>query len=144
MPAAPAEAARTFIQAVAWGEHHVVWEMLSAEAQRVVMGIATGRGMPEALAARLRDGTATEAELDQFRGDLVNGFRADLLGTDVDSLVYEVDETVFEPGTVRVVLMVPVPDPVLGTGLPTASIEMTQEGADGEWRVERLVRRIAK
>ena len=144
MPAAPAEAARTFIQAVAWGEHHVVWEMLSAEAQRVVMGIATGRGMPEALAARLRDGTATEAELDQFRGDLVNGFRADLLGTDVDSLVYEVDETVFEPGTVRVVLMVPVPDPVLGTGLPTASIEMTQEGADGKWRVERLVRRIAK
>ena len=144
MPASPAEAARTFIQAVAWGEHHVVWEMLSTEAQRVVMGIATGRGMPEALAARLRDGTATEVELDQFRGDLVNGFRADLLGTDVDSLEYEVDEAVFEPGTARVVLLVPVPDPVLGTGLPTASIELTQEGPDGEWRVERLVRRLAK
>lgn len=144
MAAPPDEAARTFIQAVAWGEHHVVWEMLSTEAQRVVMGIATGRGMPEALAARLRDGTATDAELDQFRGDLVNGFRADLLGTDVDSLEYEVDDTVLEPGKARVVLMVPVPDPVLGLGLPTASIEMTQEGPDAEWRVERLIRRVAK
>lgn len=144
MGASPADAAQAFIQAVAWGEHHQVWEMLSSEAQRVVMGIATSRGMPEPLAARLRDGTATEAELDQFRGDLVNGFRADLLGTDVDALDYEVDETVIEPGTARVVLMVPVPDPVLGSGLPTASIEMSQEGEDAAWRIERLVRRLAK
>ncbi len=144
MAAPAAEAARTFIQAVVWGEHHLVWQMLSNEAQRVVMGIATTRGMPEALAARLRDGTATQAELDQFRGDLVNGFRADLLGTDADTVEYEVDEAIFEPNTARVILVVPVPDPVLGRGLPTASLELSREGASGEWRVERLVRRLAK
>ncbi len=138
----PQEAARTFIQAVAWGEHHVVWDMLSPEAQRVVMGIATSRGMPEPLAARLRDGTATQAELDQFRGDLVNGFRADLLTVDVDTLDYDLIEGALEPGTARVVLVVPVPDPILGAGLPTASLELSQEGED--WRVDRLISRQAK
>ena len=142
MPATPEEAARAFIQAVVWGEHHVVWEMLSDEARRAVMGIATARGMPEPLAARLRDGTATQVELDQFRGDLVNGFRADLIGTDIDVVEYELDEAALEPGTVRVILMVPVPDPVLGRGLPTASLELSDGGA-GSWRVERLIRRLA-
>ncbi len=142
MGAIPAEAARTFVQAVAWGEHHVVWEMLSAEAQRVVMGIATSRGLPEPLAARLRDGTATQVELDQFRGDLVNGFRADLLTVDVDTLDYDLVEGVFEPGTARVVLVVPVPDPILGSGLPAASLELSQAGE--EWRIDRLISRLAK
>ena len=142
MAATPGEAARTFVQAVAWGEHHMVWEMLSSEAQRVVMGIATSRGMPEPLAARLRDGTATQAELDQFRGDLVNGFRADLLAVDVDTLEYDLVEDASEPGTARVLLVVPVPNPVLGSGLPAASLELSQEGED--WRVERLVSRLAK
>ena len=140
--ATPAETARTFVQAVAWGEHHKVWDMLSSEAQRVVMTIATGRGMPEPLAARLRDGTATGPELDQFRGDLVNGFRADLLGIDVDTLEYDVDEGLADTGTARVVLLVPVPDPRLGAGLPAASLEMHQDG--DRWQVERLIPRLAK
>ena len=142
MSASPQETARTFVQAVAWGEHHVVWDMLSSEAQRVVMGIATSRGMPDALAARLRDGTATQAELDQFRSDLVNGFRADLLTVDVDTLEYDLVEDGLEPGMARVVLVVPVPDPLLGAGLPAASLELRQE--DGNWRIERLISRLAK
>lgn len=144
MSDAPAEAARTFVQAIAWGEHHLVWDMLTADAQRLVIGIATSRGMPEPLAARLRDGTATTAELDQFRGDLINGFRADLLGNDVDTFEYEVDEVGMEPGTTRVVLIVPVPDPRLGSGLPAASLELRREGDDDSWHVERLVPRLAK
>ena len=144
MSDAPAEVARTFVQAIAWGEHHLVWDMLTAEAQRVVMGIATSRGMPEPLAARLRDGTATPAELDQFRGDLINGFRADLLGNDVDTFEYEVDDVGMEPGAARVVLIVPVPDPRLGSGLPAASLELRRDGDDDAWHVERLVPRLAK
>ena len=140
----PAETAKAFVNAVVWGEHHLVWDLLSTEAQRVVTNIATTRGMPEPLAARLRDGTATQAELDQFRGDLVNGFRADLLTIDVDTLEYEVDEAVFEPGSARVVLMVPVPNPILGSGLPAASLELRQDGDGGAWRIERLVPRRSK
>ena len=142
MGATPEEVTRSFIQAVAWGEHHLVWDLLSSEAQRVVMGIATSRGMPEPLAARLRDGTATQAELDQFRGDLVNGFRADLLAIDIDALEYEAVEGVLEPGTARVLLVVPVPDPILGSGLPAASVELSQQGED--WKVDRLISRLGK
>jgi len=144
MAVTPGEAAQAFVEAVVWGEHNLVWELLSGEAQRVVMSIATSRGMPEPLAARLRGGTATQAEVDQFRSDLVNGFRADLMGTDVDTLEYEVDETVFEPRTARVVLVVPVPDPRLGRGLPAASLELRQDGVDGGWRVERLLPQLSK
>lgn len=142
--ASPTETARRFVQAVAWGEHHVVWDMLGTEAHRVVLGIATSRGMPEPLAARLRDGSASEAEIDQFRGDLVNGFRADLLSIDVDTLEYEVDEAVNEPGSARVILVIPVPNPILGSGLPGGSLELRQEGEDSQWRVDRLIARLAK
>lgn len=144
MAGASGEAARAFVEAVIWGEHHLVWQMLSPEAQRVVMGIATGRGMPEPLAARLRDGTASQGELDQFRGDLVNGFRADMIGVDVDTLGYEVDEAVVEPGRARVILVVPVPDPRLGSGLPAASLELSQENEDAPWLVDRLIPRLSK
>ncbi len=39
--------------------------------------------------------------------------------------------------------MVPVPDPVLGSGLPAASLELRHED-DGGWKVERLIPRLAK
>lgn len=137
----PGESARVFVQAVAWGEHHRVWEMLSTEGRRAVLRVATARGMPEALAARLRDGTADDADRDQFLGDLVNGLRADLQGTDVDALDFEVNDGL-EPGAARVVLVVPVPNPLLGAGLPAASIELRFE--DGGWHVDRMVPRVAK
>jgi len=143
MATGPDQAAKVFVEAIVWGEHNLVWEMLSTEAQRAVMSIATSRGMPEPLAARLRGGTATQAELDQFRSDLVNGFRADLIGVDPDSLEYEIDETMSEPGAARVVLVVPVPDPRLGRGLPAASLELSQVG-DAGWRVERLLPQLSK
>jgi len=43
-----------------------------------------------------------------------------------------------------VILVVPVPDPRLGRGLPAASLEMRLEGTDPQWRVERLIPRLAK
>ncbi len=134
--------AQAFVDAVAWGEHTTVWALLAPDARLAVLEVATRRGMDPLLAARLRDGTATQAELDQFRGDLVNGFRADLLTVDVDTLDYDLVEGAMEPGTARVVLVVPVPDPILGAGLPTASLELSQEGED--WRVDRLISRQAK
>jgi hypothetical protein len=137
----PGDTARVFVQAVAWGEHHRVWDLLSAEGRRAVLRVATTRGMPEPLAARLRDGTADDAERDQFLGDLVNGLRADLQGTDVDALEFEVYDGL-EPGAARVVLIVPVPNPLLGAGLPAASIELHLE--DGGWHVDRMVPRVAK
>lgn len=131
-------AARTFIEAVAWGEHRKVWEMLGPEGRKTVLRIAVKNGMDEPMAARLRDGTAGATESEEFLGELVDGLRADLAGNNLDDLEYEADAA-HAPGQVRVVLTAPVP-PLLGpVGLPVGSLELAS--IDGVWRVERLTPR---
>ena len=132
----PDDTARAFVDAVIWGEHRRVWDLLGLEGRTTVLRIAGDRGMDEALVARLRDGTAADAERDEFLGDLVNGLRADLAGNDLDTLEYELDTSPQEPGRARVVVHSPLPVTLGGT-LPAASVELSSEG--GEWRVERLL-----
>lgn len=136
--AGPEETARSFVDAVVWGDHRRVWDLFGLEARTTVLGVARKRGMDEALIARLRDGTASDSERDGFLSDLVNGLRADLAGNDLDHLEYEVDAEPPEPGRARVVLHSPLP-PTLGGTLPVASVELSSD--DGAWSVERLVPR---
>lgn len=136
--AGPLETTRAFVDAVAWGEHRTVWDLLGPEARSTVLRVAVNQGMDEALAARLGEGTATGAELNEFLVELVNGLRADLQGADPDNLEYELDPSETEPGRARVQLMAPMP-PELGGGLPACSAQLTEDG--GRWRVERLVPR---
>jgi hypothetical protein len=142
----PLDTAREFVDAVVWGEHLRVWELLGLEARTTVLKVASNRGMDEALMARLRDGTASVAERDEFLTDLVNGLRADLSGNDLDALEYEEDAEPPEPGRARVVISVPV---AVGFGgnLPVGSVELaTEPSTNGEtaWRIERLVPQVSK
>ncbi|MDP9388978.1 MAG: hypothetical protein M3Q48_13955 [Actinomycetota bacterium] len=130
--------ARAFIEAIAWGEHRRIWDLLAPEGRKVVLRVAVNHGMDEALAARLREGTAGQAETDEFLTDLLGGLRADLAGNDLDTLEYSSDVDL-EPGRARIVLTAPVP-PALGpVGLPVGSLELVDH--EGEWRVERLTPR---
>ena len=135
------ERSRAFVQAVVWGEHHRVWDMLSADGRKTVLRVAVSRGMDEALASRLRDGTATDEEREPFLRDLVNGLRADLQGGDVDTLEYVEEQESPAPGVVRVVLRTPLPEILGGGGLPAGYVELTR--GDAGWQVERLVKRVA-
>jgi hypothetical protein len=140
----PDEARRVaarFVEAVAWGEHLRVWELFSAEARRVVLRVAVTRGMDERLAARLRDDTAAHSERDTFLTDLINGLRADLRGSDLDSLDFQADPDFGQPDLdrARIMLMAPLISAALGAPLPVASIELIREA--GEWRVEHLLPR---
>ncbi len=142
----PVEAAREFVDAIVWGEHQKVWELMGVEARTTVLKVASNRGMDEALVARLRDGTASPAERDEFLADLVNGLRADLAGNDLDALEYEEDPEPPEPGRARVVISVPV---AVGFGgnLPVGSVELATESSttgEAEWRIERLVPQVTK
>lgn len=129
--------AQTFIEAIAWGEHRRVWDLLATEGRKVVLRVAVKNGMDEALAARLRDGTAGPGETEEFLAELLNGLRADLAGNDLDTLEYSADEAGVDH--VRVVLTAPVP-PLLGpVGLPVGSVEVARH--DGQWLVERLTPR---
>jgi len=149
----PVETTREFIDGVVWGEHGKVWELMGVEARTTVLKVAANRGMDEALVARLRDGTARDAERDEFLADLVNGLRADLAGNDLDALEYEEDAEPPEPGRARVVISVPV---AVGFGgnLPIGSVELAREPSasepstitneEPEWRIERLVPQVTK
>lgn len=140
------DTAREFVDAIVWGEHQKVWELMGIEARTTVLKVASNRGMDEALVARLRDGTAASAERDEFLADLVNGLRADLAGNDLDALEYEEDPEPLEPGRARVVISVPV---AVGFGgnLPIGSVELATESSttgEAEWRIERLVPQVTK
>ena len=136
------ERAKAFLDAVAWGEHLKVWELLSEEGRSTVLRVGAARGMDEGLAARLRDGTAATAEQDEFLADLVNGLRADLAGNDLDALEAELDAEVPEPDRARVILVAPLPEVLNLPGLPVATVDMTEE--DGGWRVDRLIARTSQ
>jgi hypothetical protein len=135
------DTAREFVDAVVWGEHNKVWALMGLEARTTVLKVASDRGMDEALVARLRDSTASDAERDEFLADLINGLRADLAGNDLDALVYEEDAEPMEPGRARVVILVPV---AVGFGgnLPVGSVELATE--ETEWRIQRLVPQVTK
>ena len=142
----PVDTAREFVDAVVWGEHLKVWSLLGIEARTTVLKVASNRGMDEGLVARLRDGTASDPERDEFLIDLVNGLRSDLAGNDLDALVYEEDPEPPEPGRARVVISVPV---AVGFGgnLPIGSVELATESSTSgstEWRIERLVPQVSK
>jgi hypothetical protein len=136
------ERARAFVDAVAWGEHHKVWELLSEDGRRTVLRVGAARGMDEGLAARLASGTASASEQDQFLADLVNGLRADLAGNDLDALEAELDPEGAEAGRARVVLVAPLPEVLDQPGLPVATVDMAEE--DGGWRVGRLIPRTTQ
>lgn len=130
------ETARSFVEAVLWGDHEAVWDLLADEGRKTVLQVAVKRGMDEELAARLGDGTAAASERNEFLLELVHGLRADLEGHDLDSLQYELDQEGPDPGEPRVSLIAPVPAE-LGPGLPVGSIHLSDDGE--RWRVERLV-----
>ena len=135
-PMAPDETARAFVDAVIWGEHNLVWELLAVEARATVLKVAVNRGMDEALAARLRDGTASGPEREEFLADLVNGLRNDLAGNDLDNLEFELDSAPNEPRHARVVVPAPL-NPLLGGYLPAASVDLSDEA--GCWKIDRVL-----
>ena len=135
------DVARVFVDAVVWGEHGKVWQLMGLEARTTVLKVASDRGMDEGLVARLRDGTASDAERNEFLADLITGLRADLAGNDLDALEYEEDAEPPEPGRARVVVTVPVAFG-FGGNLPVASVELAIEEA--EWRIQRLVPQVTK
>lgn len=135
------DACRAFVNAIVWGEHVTVWELLGPEGRKTVLRIALERGMDDVAVGRIRDDTATHRARAEFLTDLINGLRADLLGTDLDAVEYELDPEPPGPGQARVVLMAPLAA-ILGGGIPAGSVELVER--DGRWVVERLVPRRAE
>ena len=136
--AEPIATTKMFVDAVTWGDHEKVWDLLSTEGRETVLKVAVSHGMDEDVAARLQEGTASASERGKFLVDLVYGLRNDLHGNDVDALEYQLDTEPPGSDRARVVLSAPMPAE-LGGGLPVGSAELSHEGE--RWKVERLVPR---
>ncbi len=141
MSDSPEEACRDFVGAVLWGEHRRVWDLLAPDGRKTVLRVGTSRGLDEALGMRLREGTATEAEMTEFLSDLVNGLRADLAGNDLEHLEYAADPGLPD-GKARVVISVPLPEALARSGpsLPIGWFDLSLDEG-GAWRIDRLVPR---
>ncbi len=145
VPDAALDASRSFIHAVAWGEHRTVWELLALVGRKAVLRVALGRGMDDVLASRLREDRAEPDELDAFLSDLVNGLRSDLAGADLDTLGFEPTPPSGDTGATTVVLTTPTAPEIARYGiesLPIATLELVTE--DDTWRVAGLTPRVAK
>lgn len=134
-PTPPEGVVRRFVDAVIWGEHVIVWDLLGASLRARLLRIAVDRGMDEALAARLREGTAGVRERDLFLSDLVNGLRADLEGSDLDTLEVRPDPLSASGNTTSHVHVVSALPPPLGD-LPVGSYELQTQ--DGKWRINAV------
>lgn len=143
---AAVDAARSFVHAVAWGEHRTVWELLALDGRKAVLRVALGRGMDDVLASRLREDRAEAQELDAFLTDLVNGLRADLAGADLDTVGFEPAAATGGDRSVSVVLTTPTAPEIARHGiesLPIATVQLVAEGTNG-WRVASIAPRLAK
>lgn len=141
----PAAAAMGFVEAVVWGEHQLVWELLSPTGRLAVLEVAARSGLDVALAARLREGTAEVTERRRFLTDLVRGLRVDLREVDPDQVRClavapsrsghaALDE---EPGAVRSRVRLEMPAAEgLGGYLPVGELQMSCH--EGRWGVDGL------
>lgn len=69
--------ARRFLDAIVWGEHLVVWDMLSPVGREHVLAAGERRGLDPMQAQRIRLGTSPLEERDAFLSGLVHGLRVD-------------------------------------------------------------------
>lgn len=142
----PGDSASDFLDAIRWGRHTRVWELLSPTGRGSVLDRAVRRGLDPSLAERIRIGIAPSHESDRFLSELVRGLRRDLSGADLDLLRLSAVVHPLGPDRVtidmEVPLVLPMPD-VPGeraiTVWPAGRLDLSR--CDEAWRIDRLVPR---
>ena len=133
--------AEQFLLTISSGNAREMWDMFSETAQAYIIGLGHERGMDFDLASRLRSGTTSDEELDQFLGDLMLGIQHDLAGLDFSRMAFESKVEPEAPMQVRVNYLVQLGPEIEGiqTAIPAGSILLSLQNE--QWKVERLVPR---
>ena len=128
-----------FVDAIVWGEHHVIWELFGPDAREHALAAAGRKGMDAVAVARARQGTWGVEEADNFLSALVRGLRVDLSGTDLDT-IHAVDAAeVRSNGSVRYRLeCATLLPPEITGGADWAAGAVVVHEVDGRWRVRLL------
>ena len=132
----PVEAARRFVEAIAWAEHTSVWALLSDAGRDVALSVALTNGLDRVVAARISDDVADPTERQAFLEQLLRGLRRDLRSVDLAQLQVEPSATMHVDGTAIVEMSCPSTIP--GTGDWAAGRLTLSAGPDGTWRIDRL------
>jgi hypothetical protein len=133
--------AERFLTAIEKGDHRGVWDHFSDNAQAYVLNRAVDRGMDFDLMSSIRQGTASEEDLDSYYQDLLEGLRLDLRGVDIGRMTYEARPEPEVTRQIRVVYLMEM-DMAIGDkrpSIPAGSVIMAPQG--GGWKVERLIPR---
>lgn len=96
-----------FIQAIVWGEHVVVWDMLSEAGREHVLEAGSRRGLDPLQAQRIRQGTSPQEESDSFLTGLVHGLRVDFAAVPLDDVRAEVSPVLDGADVVELALHCP-------------------------------------
>lgn len=135
----PVSRARAFIDAIVWGEHTTLWELLSDEGRMAVLSVAVANGLDRVAAGRLHDDLADPVEREDFLRQLLAGLRRDLRSVDLDHVNVE---PALQPDGVAAVVGLSVPSDIPGTG-PWSAGRVILSPGDRGWRVDRLEPRQA-
>lgn len=133
--------AERFLHAVDEGDRHGVWDLFSDNARAYVLNRAVDKGMDFDLMSAIRQGTASDEDIDSYLGDLVDGLRHDLRGVDIKKLKYEAKPAGEPVGHIHVTYLLEM-DVAIGDqrpSIPAGSVVLAREG--DVWKVERLVPR---
>lgn len=128
-----------FLAAIRDHEPRAVWELMSEDARSYVLNLAVERGMDFDLGSALRQGTASDEDLDTYLEELTEGLRRDLKGVNLDNLLFEAEPHPHSIGHIRVTYLVEVEMAIgdVRPTIPAGSLDMVQD--DEQWRVQRLV-----
>lgn len=132
----PGGVAERFVEAIQWGEHTVVWDLLSETGRGVALSVALTNGLDRVVAARISDDVADPTERQAFLEQLLRGLRRDLRSVDLAHLQVETPASMDVDGTAVVELSCPSTIP--GTGDWAAGRLTLSAGSDGTWRIDRL------
>lgn len=80
------EVARRFLEAIVWGQHSTIWELLSSDGRDVVLEAGARRGLDAVQAARIRQGTSNPEEQDAFLTGLLHGLRVDFSSVELETV----------------------------------------------------------
>ncbi len=141
-PDDPVACARAFLEAVLWGAHTTVWDLLSKLGRDAVLAVAVDRGLDRVTASRLRQDQCGPADREAFLRELTHGLRRDFRHVDLTQVAPSTDIRTLDDGSVVVGLAAASEIP--GTGAwPVGELTLGRVG-DASWRVHRLQTRIVE
>lgn len=128
------DVAARFITAIVWGEHLIVWELLSGSGRDTVLEAGGRRGMDPIQVQRIRLGTSSTEEMDTFLTGLLHGLRVDFSSVQLDSVVPRAEVVALADDSVEVGLECPAS---FGDGSWAAgSLILSTDG--GRWLIDRV------